>query len=154
MKKKLIALVLMLALALTVGLTACASPEEEYTYTGEYTYPNAYNAAGDWYGAKVDVTVKEGKITKVKLYTTDEAAGLVRTSPSWANFQQTEDAYAAFLEKFVGKTVGEIRAVTVTVKANGEPNKVSGTDFTMTGATQSAGRIILAIQNALTKPAI
>ena len=175
MKKnpKLIPLALTLVLALALGLAACGTGPAgsgetvgPRTYMGEHAYPNAYNATGDWYGAKVDVTVNNGVITNVRLYTVEEAGGLIRTSQSWENFATTEAAYPEFLRKCVGMSVADVMAITVTVKAAvspvtgvlvvGEPNKIGNApgDLVISGATQSAGRVILAVQDALRNPAV
>jgi uncharacterized protein with FMN-binding domain len=145
MKKTIMALVLVAVIALAaVAMVACA---KETVYAGEYSYENAWSA-GSFYGVKVNVTVKGDKIVKVEMLT-DTETGWTRTSPSWADFQKTEDAYATYLAGFEGKTVAEINALTVATNDGGQPESVSG--LPLTGATQSAGRIILAVQNALSK---
>lgn len=135
------------------------------TYTGEYKYENTW-APGSYYGAKVDVTVKEGKITSVKMYT-DEETGWTRTSTNWSEdrrtdendllFEGAEAAYKGWMDKvFVGKTVAEVKAYVAKITPKTVEGKVTGYDFAietesanLAGATQSACRWILAVQNAL-----
>lgn len=144
MKKTLLALLLVVVMAISVvALVAC---DKEVTYTGEYHY-NAYSTE---YGAKVDVVVKGDKIVSVKLYTEAES-GYVRTSAGWESKATAEDGYAALVAKFAGKTVAEINAITVTYPEGGGAPSAVPTEFNIAGATQSAGRVVLAVQNALSK---
>jgi major membrane immunogen (membrane-anchored lipoprotein) len=144
MKKTIMALVLVAVIALmAVAMVACA---KETVYVGEYSYANPWGEGT--YGVKANVTVKGDKIVKVELLS-DAETGWIRTSTGWDDFQKTEDAYAAYLAGFAGKTVAEINAITVDKADTGIPSAVSG--LPLAGATQSAGRIILAVQNALSK---
>ena len=57
-------------------------------------------------------------------------------------------------ETFVGKTVTEVLALEVAVTDKGEPSvtdadKEAWSAYVLTGATQTSGRFVLAIQNAL-----
>ena len=157
MKKVLvIALAVVMALAV-VALVACEQPQ---TVTGKCHYSSQYGA----YGAMVDVTVKGDVITSVKLYTDAEAAAADenwndahRTTPSWTKpaegqlgFAATEAAYATWIEDtFVGKTVAEVNAYEASATADGQSVTTEG--INLEGATQSAARIIVAVQNALSK---
>lgn len=157
MKKVLvIALAVVMALAV-VALVACEQPQ---TVTGKCHYSSQYGA----YGAMVDVTVKGDVITSVKLYTDAEAAAADenwndahRTTPSWTKpaegqlgFAATEAAYATWIEDtFVGKTVAEVNAYVASATADGQSVTTEG--INLAGATQSAARIIVAVQNALSK---
>lgn len=157
MKKVLvIALAVVMALAV-VALVACEQPQ---TVTGKCHYSSQYGA----YGAMVDVTVKGDVITSVKLYTDAEAAAADenwndahRTTPSWTKpaegqlgFAATEAAYATWIEDtFVGKTVAEVNAYEASATADGQSVTTEG--INLAGATQSAARIIVAVQNALSK---
>lgn len=156
MKKVLvIALAVVMALAV-VALVACEQPQ---TVTGKCHYSSKYGA----YGAMVDVTVKGDVITAVKLYTDKEAAAADstwndahRTTPSWTaangqlGFAAAEAAYEEWLaEVFVGKTVAEVNAYKASATANGQSVTTEG--INLEGATQSAARIIVAVQNALSK---
>ena len=147
--KKILVLMLALVLALSVcAFAACG--EKEVTYTGAVSYVSW----GNTYGAKVDVTVKGEEITAVKLYT-DEETGWHRTTASWTaaegqlGFEAAEAAYPEYLNKFVGKTVAEVLAVEATATAEGQTVTTEG--WNLAGATQSAARIIVAVQNALSK---
>lgn len=143
MKKTILILLSIVLLSLSAFILVACDKEE--TYTGEYSYV----AYGSTYGVKVDVTVKADKITAVKLYS-DEESGMILTTLSWAFYEQTEAAYADYVKQFVGKSVSEVKAIDVTKSEGGAPSAISG-NIIITGATQSSGRIILAIQDALSK---
>lgn len=156
MKKVLvIALAVVMALAV-VALVACEQPQ---TVTGKCHYSSQYGA----YGAMVDVTVKGDVITSVKLYTDAEAAAADenwndahRTTPIWTaaegqlGFEAAEAAYEDwFADVFVGKTVAEVNAYVASATADGQSVTTEG--INLEGATQSAARIIVAVQDALSK---
>lgn len=143
MKKILVIALAVVMLVSVFALTACGTD----TYTGECKYENAW-VEGAYYGAKVDVAVSGGVIKSVKLYT-DEETGWTRTTSSWDGYADAEAAYEAFLNKFVGKTVEEVKAIVATATA--ESQTVTTEGWTIAGATQSSARIIVAIQNALSK---
>ncbi len=144
MKKILVIALAVVMLVSVFALTACGAK----TYTGECHYANKYAADAPDYGVKVDVAVSGGVIKSVKLYTDDET-GWVRTTTSWDGHDDAEAAYTAFLNKFVGMTVEEVNAIVATATADGQSVTTEG--WTIAGATQSAARIIVAIQNALSK---
>lgn len=131
-------------------LAACG---KEQTVTGSVDY----TAWTTHYGTKVDVTVKNGVIKAVKLYT-DEDTGWVRTSTGWKEgehdgdlgFTKAEAAYKNWIsEKLVGQKVDTVKGWTVTVN---ETTQTVGDGVPhITGATQSSARIIAAVQNALSK---
>ena len=144
--KKFVAIVLTVVsvCALCIGLTACNGGE---VYEGGYSYENY----GHTYGQKVKVTVADGKITKVELVASD----WVEVSDANPDYGWTEemianwnDNKADYLKSFEGKTVEEVLAMTVDRNDIGEPTKVTGIEV-VTGATQSAGRVLLAVQDAL-----
>ncbi len=112
-------------------------------YSGEYKYENAW-VAGAYYGVKVNVEMKNDKVTEVSIVASD----YTQVTSSWADKALWEDGEADYLAKFVGKTAAEIGAIEVVTAKNGQPNAVNGFDI-ITGATQSCGRLVLAIQNAL-----
>lgn len=141
MKKILVIALAVVMLVSVFALTACGSQ----VYTGECKYENAW-AEGQYYGAKVDVAVSGGVIKSVKLYT-DEETGWTRTTSSWDGYAAAEAAYEAFLNRFVGMTVAEVNAIVATATAEGQSVTTEG--WAIAGATQSAARIIVAIQNAL-----
>ena len=119
--------------------------------TGEYSY----ESYGHTYGVKVDVFVKDGAIFSVRMYT-DAETGWVRTTASWEEnkptegnlgFAKAEAAYEQYLkDTFRGKTVEEVNAY----QASKEDWSISE-GAKLAGATQSAVRIVLAVQNALSK---
>ena len=150
--KKLI--VIALAVVMTFAVVALAACDNGETVTGECSY----ESWGHTYGAKVDVTVKGGVITAVKLYTNEEAGGWVRTSESWTENQnpgdlgyaKTEAAYEKWIEDtFVGKTVEEVNAYVAAATADGQ--SVGTASAKLAGATQSSALIIVAVKNALSK---
>ncbi len=158
--KKLLVLALAVVMLVSVfALTACASEE---TYTGEVSY----FAWGTNYGVKVNVTVKGDVITKVEIADSD----YVSTSASWTEdanpgdlgHDKAEAAYAEWIAKtFVGKTVAEVNAYKTcitfgtnddgTTSATIDIDTLKAEGYNLAGATQSAARIIYAVQNALSK---
>ena len=153
MKKLIvIALAVVLALSALVVLAACDS---EKTYDGEYSYAHPYAPdSGAKYGAKVHVTVKGGVIMGVTVDA--DTADFFNLTDSWteegkANWNSHK---AEFLKSFEGMTVAELKAIKVECNEKGVPNEkgISGMpkDWNyVAGCTQSSGRIILAMQNAL-----
>ena len=162
MKKLLvIALVVVMAFAV-VAFAACGVSGEA---DGEYKYVSPYDSTGaSYYGVKVHVVVKNNVITEVKV--TEDTATLFNASSSWDDKSIWQNGQAAFLESFVGLTVDEVNAITVTCQTEtvgsgwsyssveGQPTKVDGAPSALkvvAGATQSSGRVILAVQNALSQ---
>ena len=161
--KKLIVIALVVVMALSIAAFAACGPSGEVE--GEYKYVSPYDATGaSYYGVKVTVTVKNGVITEVKL--ADDTATLFNVSASWDKKATWLDGQAAFVESFVGLSVDEVKAIKVTCDAEtvgsgwsytavkGQPTKVEGAPSSLkvvTGATQSSGRVILAVQDALSK---
>ena len=151
--KKLI--VIALAVVMALSIVAFAACDGEKSYDGAYSYPHPWGGETP-YGAKVTVTVKGGVITNVKLWE-EKDTGWTRTSANsgnWTTHDETEASYAAFLKCFEGLTVEEVKAIKVACGENGVPsdNGITNTPDAvelLAGATQSYGRIILAIQNAL-----
>ena len=153
MKKILVLALAVVMLVSIFALTACGQPQ---TVTGECKYENKW-APDHFYGCKVDVTVQNGVITAVKLYT-DAETGWTRTSEGWEagrnpgdlGFQATEAAYESYInDTFVGKTVAEVSAIVATV--NKDSQTVTTEGWALAGATVSSARIIVAIQDALSK---
>ncbi len=164
--KKNLALVLVLALVMAVAVVAFAACAEPQTVEGEYKHVNAWDES-KFYGVKVSVTVKGNVITEVKVTSTD-TEDYTNLSASWPNKAVWTDGQAAFLKSFEGLTVEEVNAITVAKTDKGQPDTGSSNavknPFTNlpeglkvvqtaegTGATQSTGRVILAVQNALSK---
>lgn len=152
-------LVIALAVVMTLAVVAFAACATEQTVTGKCHYTTQWGA----YGCMVDVTVKGDVITAVKLYTDKEAAAADstwndahRTTLKWTategqlGFEATEAAYEDWLaDVFVGKTVAEVNAYKASVNADGQSVTPEGVN--LKGATQSAARVIVAVQNALSK---
>lgn len=146
-KTKILAVVssAFLATALCGVMTSCGEKSE--TKTGEYAYVNPYDSSSS-YGVKVSVDVKGDVIQSVSIVDSN----YIEVSESnadwgWDNSAWT-DGKADFLKVFEGMTVSDLEAVTVTTEAGGAPSAVSGMGV-VTGATQSSGRLILAVKNAL-----
>ncbi len=164
-----------LAAVACVGLVACGGSNSA-DYKGEYKYENTYSA-GSYYGVKVTVTISDvkgnikgkdstgkdktyslvtdGKITKVTVEADTDT--MHNITPSWKPKEGSTDlgyeAAAAglndYLKKFEGKKVSEIMEIDVETNEKGEPEKGQTGDLFWTGATQTAGRTILAVQNAI-----
>lgn len=164
MKKvtKLIAgVVLAASVAATAGMFAgCGKDNEEpqpqpqpqeTTYTGSYAYKSSWG--NGYYGVKVDVKVADGKITSVAL-AQGQPDGWTNITASWDKDGSKAAGVADYLKKFEGKKVDDILAMNVSVDANGQPvtsddGDASQGDLIYTGATQTSGRLILAVQDAL-----
>lgn len=127
------------------------------TVDGEYKYENPYSA-GSYYGVKVHVTVENNKVTKITFDA--DTDNMHNVTPSWGAHDVTVAAVDSYIAKFIGKTVDEVKAMNVETDEKGVPKSADivfdtltfkdkdGNDVT-TGATQTAGRFILAIQDAL-----
>ena len=139
-------LVLMLAFVMVFAVCSLTACGEEVTYTGEYKYENAW-APGNYYGVQVEVTVKGNKVKSV-VVTSENTDSYTNLSASWADKALWEEGEEAFLASFAGMKVADVLALEVVCQPNGQPTTVSGMDY-VTGATQSSGRVILAVQNAL-----
>lgn len=143
LKKLLIvvsALVMVIAIA---ALAGCGSTEK---YTGEY----GYESYGTKYGVKVEVQVKDEKISKVTILDSDYVAAT--SEEHWDDTAKWNNGIAALLKSYEGKTVAEVCAIKVDVDAKGEPvtgNGINYNGLAITGATMGSGRLLLAVQNAL-----
>ena len=144
MKKILVIALAVVMLVSVFALTAC----NQQTVEGEYKYENPY-AAGKYYGVKVSVTLNKDVITKVVI-TSENTEEYTNLSSSWTDKATWENGEAAFLASFEGKTIQDVLNIRVACGEKGEPakNGIEGFEY-VTGATQSSGRVILAIQNAI-----
>ncbi len=145
---------------LCAGVAAMAGcAEKTETFTGEYKYDNAWTP-GKTYGVKVKVEVKGDKITNVTYeadteYYTNVSNGWNASEGSLGADETNKHIPNYIKETFVGKTVAEVKALKVATAANGEPLVVKGdkqtldSAYILSGATQTSGRFVLAIQNAL-----
>lgn len=128
------------AAAAAVLLAGCASVKE---YGGEYVYSTKY---GD-YGAKVCVRVKGDVIERVEVIEADYP----RVTPSWEGSAVYNAGEQTLLDSFAGKTVAEVKTYSV-VREGDVPSEVRAEGIAVvTGATQSTGRLLLAVQKALAK---
>lgn len=136
------------AAAGVAAFSACG--ESGKTYNGEYHY----NSYGHEYGVKVAVTVKEDKISKVKVVDSDYVS--VSDPVDGTNWDQTKvdnwnNNLANLLKAYEGKTVQAIFAATSSISgvSGATENSVSESSLVITGATQGSARILLAVQDAL-----
>ena len=116
-------------------------------YTGEYHYANAWDSSAPDYGIRVAVKVKGGYILSVEVLDSD----YVEVSEGWENANLWNDGLSNLLSKYAGKTVQEVLAVEVTTSEStpGQPEDISDQQYVIAGATQGSGRLLLAVQNAL-----
>ena len=116
-------------------------------YTGEYHYANAWDSSAPDYGIRVAVKVKGGYILSVEVLDSD----YVEVSEGWENANLWNDGLSNLLSKYAGKTVQEVLAVEVTTSEStpGQPEDISDQQYVIAGATQGSGRLMLAVQNAL-----
>ena len=160
MKKVIvIALAVVMMVSALAVFAACGT-----NYEGEYYYDTQYGT----YGVGVIVTVTSDRhISKIVLKPESET-NWVRTSATWGTGEgqhqnpgdlghdEAERAYEGWFEEvFYGKTVEEVMAYKATANSTeqftGETKDGARPAYNLTGATQSAARIILAVQNALKK---
>ncbi len=158
MKKKamIIGLCALCLGALACTATACAGGQ---TVEGEYSYQISFDGGTtqDTYGQRVRVTVgTDGKISAIVPL---EWANVKDITPAnddygWsaenvANWRNNRDN---MLKSYVGKTAREVLAIPVTKETDGKvPQTVGDSALVVTGATQSSGRLLLAVQDALKK---
>lgn len=119
--------------------------------TGEYSYENSWTP-GNYYGIKVMVEVKDGKIVEVSTMAIPD--NWTNVTASWDTDGSKAAGVAEYLKKYEGKTVDEVMAIKVSKNEAGQPNtdeagQASQGDLIYSGATQTSGRIILAVQDAL-----
>lgn len=154
--KKLVKVLALTALSAVVclGVLVFAACSNGTTYQGEYHYPSY----GYEYGIAVNVTVEDGKITKVEKADSDYvecSAAQTGENAKWteAHVKNWNDNLDALLAKYVGKTVEEVKALTATIKGVEEATKntVSDSNLVIADATQGSARVLKAIQNALSK---
>ena len=143
------------ATAGVVGLAACGEKGISGSAKGEYSYANSYNPTGAKYGIKVEVTAKNGKITKVEVLESD----YVSVTESWGDKAIWNDGLEDLLAEYEGVSVDEILKLEVACNDKGEPLKkddegfvkleVGDANLLITDATQGSARLVLAVQDAL-----
>ncbi len=139
------------------ALAGCGS--DPVDYKGSYKYENSYHP-GSYYGVNVTVTVEGDKITKVVC--DDDTDTMHNITPTWQEnadkgqlgHDKTVAALPDYLKKFEGMKVADVKALNVSKNDKGQPNTddaahTSQGALLLTGATQTSGRIILAVQDAL-----
>lgn len=146
MKKKflLVAAATLCTAGMAFSFASCGETAKTETKNGEYSYVNPWDATS-YYGVKVSVTLDGETVKEVKVIDSD----YVEVSEGWANKSIWENGEAAFFKAFEGKTVSEIKAIEVVVDKTGTPKEIKNCNFAVAGATNSSGRAILAVQNAL-----
>lgn len=167
MKKAIVGLAVGAIAALgVVGFAACGEKAE--TYDGDYHYTTSGYGDPVTYGIKVKVTVKDGKIEKVEVVNSDyvdatdmgvDEDGNPVIVGGWDNGANWDKELKNELAKFKGLSVSDVLALNVAKNDAGEPLKstddgfnalnVGGKNLILTGSTQSSGRLILAVQDAL-----
>lgn len=128
-----------------------ATEDMGYTVSaGEYKYENVY-APGQYYGIKVKVVAKDGRIMGVGVLSSD----YVEVTDSWTGKAAWQKGLDGLLESYVGLSVDDILKVTVPCDASGAPLATesgglsSESGYLISGATVGSGRLLLAVQNAL-----
>ena len=135
------------------AVSGCGNTQTD-TVIGEYHYINY----GVFYGVRVNVEVqtddKGDRIRKVTIADSD----YTQLSPANPDYDWTDsdrENYSsqeqALLNAYRGMYVTDVLAMDVETAANGEPQGVSGGSILISGATQSSGRLLLAVQDALLK---
>ncbi|MBQ2723494.1 MAG: hypothetical protein IJF72_02450, partial [Clostridia bacterium] len=146
MKKYLaVVLAVVMAVACCAVLAGCTQP---VTTTGSYHYENPW-AAGTYYGCEATVTVKGDTIESVVI-SEDSATGWTNLSAGWGDKGIYEAAEEDYIASFTGVKVEDILAAEVELNAKGVPQSVTEA-YLVAGATQTSGRVVLAIQSALGK---
>lgn len=147
------------ACTMAFGAVACGSEAKDYQ--GSYSHKNAWDSSQS-YAANVTVTVKGGKITKVVL--AEDTDTVHNVTPTWGDKKIYEDSIAECLKAFEGKKVADVQKWTVATNTDGtiisddaktpdvnegEDTIKADSDVFKTGATQSYGRLILAVKDAI-----
>lgn len=130
------------ALVSALGVSGCKTAGKEYT--GDYHYDTEYGV----YGVKVSVEVAGGIVKGVNILSSD----YTEVTDIWDGKDNYLQHREALLKSFEGKTVEQVLAYTVSKDPDGAPVQVSADGIQLiTGATLCSGRLILAIQDALSK---
>ncbi len=157
--------ILVASTALCAGIATATACSGGYngTYEGDYHYDNW----GHTYGMKVRVTVENNIITKVEdispenyIVVSDPIEGTGWTTDTVNNWKDNE---AWLLQQYKGMAVSDVLDIEVYIKDSGEPyEKVNANNearnpnlvasgLLISGATQGSGRLLLAVQDALSK---
>ncbi len=157
MKRKFLLFAMLLCATFAVCLTSCGGDK---TYAGSYTYDDVYSESTPKakYGVTVSVTVRGDKIISVSV--AEDTDTRYNYTPIWKENAITGDlgaekaksAIAGYVKVYEGKSVAEIKGLTVATLDDGTPDKAqkaAWSGYVLTGATQTSGRILLAVQDAL-----
>ena len=125
---------------------ALTSTGEYKIYEGEYHYANPWAPTAPDYGICVRVVTYNDTVTKVAVLESD----YTEVSDGWTGADTWNNGLAGLLASYEGRSVAEILSKDVATDANGQPTAVSDSALMITGATQGSGRLLLAVQNALT----
>ena len=119
------------------------------SYEGEYHYANPWAPTSPDYGirVKVDVNSVTGTIVSVSVLESD----YTEVSDGWTGADIWNNGLAGLLASYEDRSVAEILSKDVATDANGQPTAVSDSALMITGATQGSGRLLLAVQNALSQ---
>ena len=135
------------------AVSGCGDTQTD-TVIGEYHYINY----GVFYGVRVNVEVqtdsKGDRIRKVTIADSDYTQ-LSPANPDYGWTDADRENYSSqeqtLLNAYRGMYVADVLAMDVETAANGEPQGVSDDSVLISGATQSSGRLLLAVQDALLK---
>lgn len=134
-----------------IVFASCAKTE---TVTGDYSYERY----GSTYGFKVNVEVDEGeKGGRIRKVTIDGTSGYHASSPveMYPDAATWDSNVQSILNSYRGQYVDDVLAKTVAVNnmvplASDDSGFVNfGDDIIVTHATQTSGRLLLAVQDAL-----
>lgn len=135
-------------LAVQNALEAAAGDLGYIVVSGKYSVESVY-APGAYYGAEVKIVVKDGKIAKVAINPYSE---LILATDIWEDRAVWENSVAALLESYKGKSVEELENINYSQDSGiASPPELSAGGVLVTGASQSSGRLLRAVQNALSK---
>ena len=108
--------------------------------SGEYVH----SAYGSVYSVYVDIIVKDNLLFSVSV--DEKSNNYTKEHPNWDSdlwLDEKDD----FIDFLIGKNINEILSMNITIDEFGSPN--GGVADLITDATQSSGRLLLAIQNAI-----
>lgn len=117
---------------------------------GEYAYPNEWEPEQS-YGVRVRVVVKDDKICGVKILPSD----YIEVTEEWNGKTAWQNGLGGLLKSYEGVAVSDVLQISVPCKESGEPlssdegGLSADSGYVITGATVGSGRLLLAVQNAL-----
>jgi len=160
--------ILVASTALCAGIATATACSGGYngTYEGDYHYVINYGVDLT-YGMKVKVTVENNIITKVEDISPENYITVSDANPDYgwteSSVANWNDSEAWLLQQYEGKAVSDVLAIKVYITKTGEPYKVTddnnqarnpqlaASGLLVSGATQGSGRLLLAVQDALSK---